>query len=99
MKKWTIQFKISLEENHFLYVDENPIKKTDEVSENQENNSVNQLISEDSVDLLVKQYIKQYNLKGCPHDIKVFDGDGILIARAENLSERGNLKYVDENNQ
>ena len=40
--------------------------------------------------------MKHNNLSGTYHDIVVYDEQGNIIAQAENLSERGSLKFTED---
>lgn len=55
---------------------------------------IDEILTEDNVEIALKCEIKSRRLKGCLHDIKLKLDNGTCIAHADNFSERyGNLKF------
>jgi hypothetical protein len=73
----------TLNEIDFVFLDE----------ENGEQ-AINERFIEDCVEILIKDHMKDYHLKGNVHDITLFLEDGSRLAYAENYSkEYGNFKF------
>ena len=92
IEKCSIQFKIS-PEFRSIEVSDLPVYVKDA---NGETETINHLLTEEGVSNAIKTYMKCNKLSGTYYDIVVYDDQGNVLARAENLSEIGNLKFEDE---
>lgn len=92
MKNSIIQFKISPEIRTVVVVNL-PIY---EKNANGETETIDHFLTEEGVCNAIKIYMKHNNLSGTYHDIVVYDEQGNIIAQAENLSERGSLKFTED---
>ena len=87
-----IKFKFG-GESHFRYIVVTNCPLYTTVEENGKTEKVIcQQATEDFVHDTISQYLQRQNLQGCFHSIEVIEM-GRLIATAENLRERGSLKF------
>lgn len=92
MDSCTIQF-INGQKSHTFSIENLLIYKR---NANGERVNIDHFLTEEGVCNAIKIYMKHNNLSGTYHDIVVYDKQGNIIAQAENLSERGNLKFTDD---
>ncbi|MBO4851146.1 MAG: hypothetical protein J5529_09650 [Prevotella sp.] len=92
VKKNIIQFKFS-PEIRSIEVENLPIY---EKNANGETEKIDHFLTEEGVCNAIRTYMKHNNLSGTYYDIVVYDEQGNIIAQAENLSERGSLKFTDD---
>ena len=92
MDSCIIQF-INGQKGHTFSIENLPIY---ERNANGEKVKIDHFLTEEGVCNAIKDYMKLIKLSGSYHDIVVYDDQGNIIAHAENLSERGSLKFTDD---
>lgn len=88
-----IKFKFR-NESDFRYIEVTNCPLYTEMQENGKK-VICKLTTEDFVHDTISQCLQKQGLQGCFHSIEVIK-DGRLIATAENLKERGSLKFIYE---
>lgn len=87
-----IKFRLG-NEPHFRYIEVTNCPLYTMVEENGKTEKmICQQATEDFMHDTISQYLQNQNLQGCFYSIEVIEM-GRLIATAENLRERGNLKF------
>ena len=91
-----IKFKFRNEPD-FRYIELTNCPLLMEIEENGEKKEVfDELCTEELVHDIISMQLQRQGLQGCFHSIEVMGKDGRVIATAENLRERGSLKFISE---